>query len=310
MKKCLTLVLASLALALPLCAQTASPTLIPFQGQLTSQAGVAYTAGQYTIVFNLYNQAVGGTSIWTERHQKVGVINGMVNVFLGSIITISTVDFSQVKYLGITIDADDNANTADPEMVPRQMIIPAFYAKNADRLQGLSEAALLPPGTVLPFAGTTPPSGFLLCNGSAVSRTTYLRLFAAISNNHGAPDVATFNLPDYRGRFLRGVDGGAGNDPDANSRTAMKPGGQPGNVVGSVQSQATRKNGLSIIDPGHSHTLNGLGPNGTQNVAVGTPHDIHYTTVTTTTNTTGTFLSNGDNETRPANAYVNYIIKY
>src|SRR4051812_17873773 len=90
------------ALAPPVRAQqTASPTLIPFQGQLTNQQGVAYSAGKYTIVFNLYNQAVGGTAVWTERHQKVGVINGMVNVFLGSIAPFpDTVDFAQVNYLG------------------------------------------------------------------------------------------------------------------------------------------------------------------------------------------------------------------
>ena len=123
-------------------AQIASPTLIPFQGRLTNQDNVPYTGGQYTVTFNLYREAVGGTSLWTERHEKVGVINGMVNVFLGSITAFPAEDsgqpfFATVKHLGITIDADSNTATADPEMVPRQMIIPAFYAKNADNAQAL-----------------------------------------------------------------------------------------------------------------------------------------------------------------------------
>ena len=126
--------------------QSAAPQVIPFQGRLTNQAGVAYTGGQYSIVFNLYTQAVGGSTLWTERHEKVGVVNGMVNVFLGSITTLTTLDFSTVKYLGITVDADNNPATPDPEMVPRQMIIPAFWAKQADnsaKLVGADWSAIL-----------------------------------------------------------------------------------------------------------------------------------------------------------------------
>ena len=55
-----------------------SPQLIPFQGRLTNPQGVPYNSGQYTITFNLYDQAVGGANLWTETHSKVGVINGMV----------------------------------------------------------------------------------------------------------------------------------------------------------------------------------------------------------------------------------------
>ncbi|MFZ4765256.1 MAG: Kelch repeat-containing protein [Roseimicrobium sp.] len=118
-----------------------SPYVIPFQGRLTNQQGVSYSSGQYTIVFNIYDLAIGGSTQWTERHEKVGVTNGMISVFLGSITTLPTSTgnppvafFSTTRYLGITVDADDNAATADPEMVPRQMIIPAFHAKNADKM--------------------------------------------------------------------------------------------------------------------------------------------------------------------------------
>lgn len=113
-------------------AQSASPALIPFQGRLTDQTGAAYSTGQFTITFNLYDQAIGGTSVWTERHEKVSVINGMVNAFLGSVNSIDSVDFSTTKYLGIAVDADDNATTPEPEMVPRTMILGAFHAKKAE----------------------------------------------------------------------------------------------------------------------------------------------------------------------------------
>ena len=71
--------------------------------------------------------------------------------------------------------------------------------------------SLLPAGTIVAFGGPpnatsdggvpTPPSGWLLCDGSAVSRTTYANLFATIGINFGGGDgINTFNLPDSRGR--------------------------------------------------------------------------------------------------------------
>lgn len=63
----------------------------------------------------------------------------------------------------------------------------------------------VPVGAVLPFAGTVPPAGYLLADGSAKSRTTYARLFAVIGTTYGAGDGSTtFNLPDLRQRFPLG----------------------------------------------------------------------------------------------------------
>ena len=64
----------------------------------------------------------------------------------------------------------------------------------------------VPTGVILPFGGSTVPEGFLLCNGAAISRTTYAKLFAAIGTLYGAGDGATtFNLPDMRDRFAEGA---------------------------------------------------------------------------------------------------------
>ena len=64
-------------------------------------------------------------------------------------------------------------------------------------------------GVVLPYAGSSAPTGFLLCDGSAVSRTTYSRLFTIISTQYGVGDGSTtFNLPDLKGRIPVGKDGG------------------------------------------------------------------------------------------------------
>ena len=61
-------------------------------------------------------------------------------------------------------------------------------------------------GFIQMFAGATAPTGWLLCNGAAISRTTYARLFAVIGTTYGAGDGSTtFNLPDFRDRFPVGA---------------------------------------------------------------------------------------------------------
>ena len=66
---------------------------------------------------------------------------------------------------------------------------------------------LAPAGVVLPFAGSTAPTGWLLCFGQAVSRTTYAALFTALGTAYGVGDGSTtFALPDLRGRIPGGKD--------------------------------------------------------------------------------------------------------
>jgi microcystin-dependent protein len=72
---------------------------------------------------------------------------------------------------------------------------------------------MVPKGAVAMFPLTTMPSGWLKCNGAAISRTTYSDLFAAIGTTYGSGNGSTtFNIPDYRGEFLRSWDDGKGID--------------------------------------------------------------------------------------------------
>lgn len=76
----------------------------------------------------------------------------------------------------------------------------------------------VPSGTIHTFAGTVAniPGGYLLSNGAAISRTAYAHLFAAIGTTYGSGDGSTtFNLPDLRGEFLRGLDNSRGVDTDS-----------------------------------------------------------------------------------------------
>ena len=64
----------------------------------------------------------------------------------------------------------------------------------------------IPAGSIMDFAGTTAPAGWLLCYGQTVSRATYAALFAAIGTTYGTADGSSFNLPDLRGRITAGKD--------------------------------------------------------------------------------------------------------
>lgn len=115
--------------------------LVNFQGKLTDQQGQSLD-GAYTVIFSLYSTATGGTALWSERHENLSITNGLVNALLGSIQSLDEpqrIKFDGPRYLGITIDVDNNENSPDPEMLPRQRIIPAIYAynaSNADTLDG------------------------------------------------------------------------------------------------------------------------------------------------------------------------------
>jgi len=78
-----------------------------------------------------------------------------------------------------------------------------FEGYNGSAWGGLASG--VPVGTILAHAANTPPTGFLECNGSNISRSTYATLFSAISTTFGVGDgSSTFALPDLRGQFIRG----------------------------------------------------------------------------------------------------------
>lgn len=159
------------------------------------------------------------------------------------------------------------------------------------------------PGEIAAYGGDAAPAGWLLCDGSAVSRSTYSVLYSTVGDRFGNGDGATtFNLPDFRGRFLRGVDGAAGRDPDAATRAAMNTGGNTGNNVGSVQTDAMQDH---RHDYSHRVTVqadvsNTFGSNTPVSVATQTSYASARNVADGTRTST---------ETRPKNAYVNFIIK-
>jgi len=87
-------------------------------------------------------------------------------------------------------------------------------ATEINLLDGLTSLPTVPSGAVFHFAMTSAPTGYLVCDGSAVSRSTYSELFSAIGTTFGVGDGSTtFNLPNLLGEFIRGYNGsGSGKD--------------------------------------------------------------------------------------------------
>lgn len=109
----------------------------------------------------------------------------------------------------------------------------------------------VPSGAVMPFAGTTAPSDWLLCYGQAVSRTTYAKLFAAIGTAYGTGDGSTtFNLPDLRGRVVAGLDNMGGSAASRLTSTTITGGGDAVGEVGGAQTHTLTTSEM----PAHTHS--------------------------------------------------------
>lgn len=156
---------------------------------------------------------------------------------------------------------------------------------------------LNPIGTILPIAHTNIPTGYLECNGVAISRTTYSNLFSLVGTVWGAGDGSTtFNLPDFRGKFMRGYDHGRAIDV--------------GRVFGAPQTDAIQ------------NITGSFGIDGRTRVAT-TPVGVFYYDNDNYANTGPGDIGDGSTahfdasrvvrtatETRPTNETVVYVIKY
>lgn len=160
-----------------------------------------------------------------------------------------------------------------------------------------------PSGIIAPFAGTSAPTGWLSCDGAAVSRSTYAALFAAIGTTWGVGDGSTtFNVPDLRGMFLRGT----GTNATGSSSGAVGP------SVGAYAADTYLNHSHGITDLGHTHSFGNFynvtgGGSPTNNGSSGGP--TSYTTGSSPTGITVNTSTTGGTETKPKNYGVLYIIK-
>jgi len=161
--------------------------------------------GDYVTIANIADRGLGGTTAqahavgeavrmnYTAEHQQE--IDDTINAIVAAGAPNATTTVNGLSRLSTA-----PANPAIPIAVSVTDTALIKTAKQNDFLLDIT-------GMVLPYAGASAPTGFLLCDGAAVSRSTYADLFALISTTYGVGDGSTtFNLPNLKGRVPVGLD--------------------------------------------------------------------------------------------------------
>lgn len=283
-----------------------------YQAVVRNLNGVLLSDSDVNLRVSLYPGQNAGAPTWVEIHQIHTDISGSFGITVGKgerdessvVADYSDVNFSAIYYwMKIEILEGDTYREVSYQELPSSPYSEVAF-----------NAILFPAGIIVPFAGPAEniPSGWMLCDGSEISRSEYGNLYNAIGVNWGVGDNSTtFNLPDLRGVFLRGISGDSGNDPDAENRISLNDnGGNVGNNVGSYQGDAIRNitgkvTSGSVWPSGEEGAIyfNITGAGGGQD---GSGWDSR----------TADFMFDASrvvpvgSDNRPKNVYVNYIIKY
>ena len=277
----------------------------PSNGQTYTENGITYTwvaNGDETGYWAASGESITLQSVTTAGSDTTNDITTHdVSIQDGNNLILQNADENQT----ISINADDCSASYTVTLPPTaptadgQVLRVNSGTTDAELEWGTiaTPAGGSPAGSIIMFGGATAPDDWLICDGSAVSRTTQATLFDAIGTAFGTGDGSTtFNLPDMRGQFPRGVNTtSTGNDPDR--------------TLGTTQADATSSNGLSLSDPGHNHSISGKTTSSTSNGMVGGGASGSSTTFTTQSRTTGITFSSTDTETRPTNVALNFIIR-
>jgi len=185
-------------------------------------------------------------------------------------------------------------------------------AVTAAKLDAGAVSVLMPSGSLMPYAGSSAPTGYLLCDGAAISRSTYSALFALVGTTYGAGDgSSTFNIPDLRGRVIAGQDDMGGSS--ANRLTGLT-GGVDGDVLGGSGGAETHTLATSEL-PAHDHDIDTAFKNNSTNGVAG-----NYPTGTNVSSPSGAQLSANTNSIKNTGGggahnnvqptiILNYIIK-
>lgn len=290
-----------------------------FQGYAIDPDGKALAGENVTVKFSI----TPGT--FTEEHNVTTDAFGVFHAIVGNSSAAANDEFKKIDFTkkgtiySLKVEVKKTSGGAYTTISNEQMkAVPyARYAFNG-----------VPVGTIVAYGGdkNNVPEGWLICDGASVAQADYPQLYAIIGGAWGTSG-ASFNLPDLRGRFLRGVDDAQGNDPDAGSRTASASGGNTGDVVGTLQNDETRAHNHTASSGNagnHNHEYNDIfwsESGGAVTVpsnwgSADSDNDNRGAQMARTTADSGvhshtiTVDNDGGNETRPVNAAVYYIIKY
>lgn len=290
----------------------AAPDFISYQGTaFLASDGVTPVTGAADVQFRLYTSETAPLedAVWAEVHEDTPFFNGVFNVYLGGGETISGVPKpaladafkSAPLWLGIKIGLD-------AEMTSRQRITSVPYALTATHVETAIHG--VPAGTMVMFAGATPPPGWVLCDGRSLNSLTnpeYAGLWNVIQTMWGGSGESSFNVPDLRAQTVIGSGAGI----DQNTDTAF---GNSAGLQSPVRTAGTRFGAEADVVtpeqmPSHTHGYSdyyltnqyptkhtgGLG------LAASTPTDNPKTTGSTGGGT-------AHNNVQPS-IYLNFIIK-
>ena len=174
-------------------------------------------------------------------------------------------------------------------------------AVTAAKLDAGAVSVLMPTASIMPYAGSSAPTGYLLCDGAAISRSTYSNLFGLLATTYGSGDgSSTFNIPDLRGRVIAGHGG-----------TLLSG---SADAIGATNAHSTKTHTLSTAEmPAHTHNTEAGGGNPSPGEGSGASADVNLT-VFSAADPRSSFLAKstgGDgahNNVQPT-FILNYIIK-
>ena len=234
--------------------------------------------------------ATGDTLTLTHAVSKEEDIDLYINNVKQEPTTAYTVADTAVTLTGSVVASDDIYVVYNS--LALQTVVPPDGSITEAKL--VSGFGLIPVGMIAPFAMSTAPTGWLECDGSAVSRATYADLFTALSTTHGSGDGSTtFNVPDLRGEFIRGWDNGKGTDSGRTFGSSQ---------ADELKSHFHRPNNYSSDSTNRFFQGNGSG-SGYAYPATGGSGSLLYSTISDQTDPTG------GTETRPRNIAMMYCVK-
>jgi microcystin-dependent protein len=147
-------------------------------------------SGTYCFIDNSYLINVTGTNFVVANYTGT---NMYINSLTGASGAFTNLNVNNL-YLP-TLDPIDSKTALTYDLTTKEV---GYYAYS-----------LIPEGTILPYGGSSAPPGYLLCDGAAISRTTYARLFAVFGTTYGSGDgLTTFNIPNLQGKIPVGRDAG------------------------------------------------------------------------------------------------------
>ncbi len=254
----------------------------------------------------IYRSAANTMGFSTAGTQRVGISNAGLDML--NALPIRFQDSSGSPFVSLQSPSSLSGNVT--LTLPSSITNGGFLQTDGSGNLSFQIVAGVPTSSVFCIAVATIPTGYLECDGSAVSRSTYSALFAIIGTNYGTGDgSSTFNIPDLRGEFVRGADRGRGVDSGRNVASSQ----------GSANLSHGHSVGASVNDSGHVHATTfdnkkyfpgGGSTSVSYGGAGGYPADV-FTMSSATTGISVSISQNnaGGSEARPRNIAMVYIIK-